>query len=95
MFLRHLNLEANESALVLGARGTGKSTLIHQGLQARQSLVINLLEPQQEDLYIRDPDLLARQVRALPQEISHIFIDEIQKVPSLLDVCHSLIESRG
>ena len=32
-------------------------------------------------------------VQSLPETTSHIIIDEVQKIPQLLDVIHYLIES--
>jgi predicted AAA+ superfamily ATPase len=42
----------------------------------------------------RDPDALVGEVAALSDQISHVFIDEIQKVPKLCDVVHYLIEDK-
>ena len=82
----------NESFFLFGARGTGKSTLIKERFPA--AYVINLLLPSQEDRLSRDPDDLIREVLALDQQITHIFIDEIQKVPKLCDVVHFLLEDK-
>lgn len=93
MYLRHLNLEKNVSQLLLGPRGTGKSTLTKSQFSGDSVHYIDLLIPSEEDRFARDPDLLIRVVDAFQGRISHVVIDEIQKVPALLDVCHHLIES--
>ncbi len=46
-----------------------------------------------QERFLRNPDGLSEIVKALPNHITHIVIDEVQKVPKLLDVVHDLIES--
>jgi predicted AAA+ superfamily ATPase len=83
------------SCLLLGPRQTGKSTLTRAALGPR-SWSVDLLE---HDVFLR----FAREPRRFRQEaeekirsgVRTIFIDEVQKLPALLDEAHSLIESRG
>ncbi len=91
-YSRHLVLEKGESHLLLGARGTGKSTLVNSQIPQDKTFSIDLLKPSEEDRLSQDPELLIRLVKQLPPAVTHVFIDEIQKVPSLLDVVHHLIE---
>ena len=93
MYIRLLKLEKDQSILLLGPRGTGKSTLLRAIYPKASTFWSDLLLPSTEDRYARDPERLLREVNALPEEISTVVIDEIQKVPALLDVVHSLIES--
>lgn len=93
MFIRTLKLEQDQNILLLGPRGTGKSTLLRGLYPKETSYWIDLLLPATEDRYARDPERLLREVAALPPAIKTIVIDEVQKVPALLDVVHSLIES--
>ena len=93
MYIRLLNLDKDQSVLLLGPRGTGKSTLLRMNYPQASTFWIDLLLPATEDRYARDPERLLREVHALPENVSTIVIDEIQKVPVLLDVVHSLIES--
>ncbi len=79
---------------LFGARGTGKSTLLHQ-IFAETAYWINLLLPEEEARFSRDPSILMNIVKNLPEMITHIVIDEVQKVPKLLDVIHALIEEKG
>ena len=74
---------------LFGPRGTGKSTF----LKARypESIYIDLLKPDLQRRFQSRPETLIELVRA--NKSSNIFIiDEIQKVPELLSVVHSLIE---
>ncbi|HCU24010.1 MAG TPA: ATPase, partial [Deltaproteobacteria bacterium] len=56
-------------------------------------LWIDFLDPLQEDLFTRNPQELAAQIQAKGKNLSWVVLDEIQKVPKLLNVVHQLIES--
>jgi len=92
MLHRLLSLPNNQNFFLFGARGTGKSTLIKKLFDHHQALYINLLLSEHEERYSQRPDELYHQVLALPSGIKYIIIDEVQKVPKLLDVVHTLIE---
>ena len=93
MIPRLLKLPTNQSFFLFGPRNTGKSTLIKSSYDKSNSIVFNLLDPSLEDRFARDPLELDRIVRALPDEVEYVIIDEIQKTPRLLDVVHHLIET--
>ncbi len=90
---RSLTLPLDHSFFLFGARNTGKSTLLKKTFDPKQTLWIDLLNPDQEDRYLRNPSLLSAEVLALNNNISHVIIDEVQKIPRLLDIVHQLIES--
>jgi len=94
MFTRLLNLPKNKNFFLFGPRATGKSTLLRQLFSSEQALWIDLLNPKEEDRLARAPQELIDQVESLPEHISHVVIDEIQKLPRLLDVVHLLIERK-
>lgn len=82
----------SRSFFLFGARGTGKTTYIAEQFSKKASVMtIDLLDPDQEEKYSRDPKLLERQVLDVIQDGGWIFIDEVQKIPKLLDVCHRMI----
>lgn len=93
MIPRLLYLPEDESLFLFGPRGVGKTTLLKSLAWFQNALYINLLKAGEEQRFTRNPDELEFIVRALPNEISHIVIDEVQKIPKLLDVVHNLIES--
>lgn len=93
MFHRLLNIQKTRSCFLFGARGTGKSTLLRATLPGSTTWTCNLLEADTEERLVRDPRSLEREVLALPDSISHVVVDEVQKVPRLLDVVHNLMET--
>lgn len=79
---------SKKSVLLLGARQVGKSTLIRD---LGATIFINLAD---EDLYLgyaKDPGRLRREVSALARAGS-VVIDEVQRVPSLLNTVQALID---
>jgi uncharacterized protein len=81
----------DQSFFLFGSRGTGKSTLLSDLLP--NALYIDLLLAQNYQRYAADPDRLLENARALDSG-SAVVIDEVQRVPALLPVCHALIEER-
>jgi predicted AAA+ superfamily ATPase len=77
---------------LLGPRGTGKSTWLRTIFP--NALVVDLLDPRQEREYLARPERLGELVRA-HEGLKVLIVDEVQKVPALLDVVHQLIEERG
>ena len=93
IYKRILNLPKSHSFFLFGGRGTGKSTLLRSSFSEKVTLTIDLLDLQLEEAYSKNPMLLKEVVLALPKEKTHIIVDEIQKIPKLLDVVHLLIET--
>ncbi len=93
MIHRLLSPSSARSFFVFGARGTGKSTFIkHQWDQSHY--YVNLLLDRWETRYSRSPDSLISDIEALKPKPKWVVIDEIQKVPKLLDIVHEMIESK-
>lgn len=93
MVKRIANLSKRHSFFLFGARGTGKSTLIRERFSAEFStLTIDLLNPDLEEEYSKNPMLLYEKIKSNPKKWDWIFIDEVQKIPKLLDVVHKAIE---
>lgn len=92
MVKRLYNILTKHSFFLFGARGTGKTYWLEELLDKNKTLIINLLDPLEEEIFKLDPNELTRRVKVLGSEYTHVFIDEIQKVPKLLDLVHHLIE---
>ncbi len=93
MFERILQLPRGHSCFLFGARGTGKTTFIKRAFDPDASLYVDLLDPETEDNYRRQPGRLESEVSALPASVRWVLIDEVQRAPRLLDVAHRLIEN--
>lgn len=75
---------------LFGPRGTGKSTWLRGTLP--DALRIDLLDPEMQRIYQARPERLRELVAGSPRA-TDVVIDEVQKVPVLLDVVHELVES--
>lgn len=91
---RALSLPDDYSFFLFGARGTGKSTLLENTYEPSASIYINLLDPREEFRFSKHPEELQQVVMAADKNIRYIIIDEIQKIPKLLDVVHLLLETK-
>src|SRR5579863_1149622 len=91
MYQRILQLPKKKHFFLFGARNTGKSTLIKKLYDHESSRYIDLLNSEDETRYRQNPDILASEVEALPRNIQHVIIDEIQKNPKLLDIIQMLM----
>lgn len=79
----------SKSFLLLGPRGTGKSTWLKQAFP--RALTIDLLDSGRFLALSRDPASLAALVAPLRRG-DWVVIDEIQRIPALLDEVHRLYE---
>lgn len=91
-YKRLLSLSKDHHFFLFGARNTGKSTLLSDIFSSKHAYWIDLLKSKEEQRFSRDPDLLRALVGGLDEKIRYIIIDEVQKIPKLLDIVHSLIE---
>lgn len=91
LYKRLFQLLLDESYFLFGPRGTGKTTFLKQFYP--DAMWVNLLKPSEERLFSMHPELLIERLDAV-ENPSCVIIDEIQKVPKILDVVHELIEER-
>ncbi len=91
---RQLKLHRRHSLFLFGARGVGKSTLLEAEFNFKDNLYINLLDPLEEARFSRNPTELVELIGAMPSGSKYVIIDEVQKVPKLLDVVHLMIENK-
>lgn len=77
------------SLLLLGPRQVGKSTLL--GFLG-PDLVINLASLSTFRQYVSDPGLLERELDAAPAHMRTVLIDEVQRVPALLDAVQAVVD---
>lgn len=96
MIQREIKIPEKQSFFLFGARGTGKSTLLRNTFGSGPEILwIDLLDVEQERTLRIRPERLKERLVALPARITTVIIDEIQKVPALLNVVHWSIENQG
>ena len=97
MFLAGVNrylelaLPKGQSCFLWGARKTGKSTFLKE--KYPNAIYIDLLQADVFQGYLKEPERIRHEVIDF-EDPTIIIIDEIQKVPALLDEVHGLIESK-
>lgn len=82
----------DDSVFLWGARQVGKSTLVKKLFP--DAKVYDLLKSDEYSRLLRKPQLLREELISY-DETKIVIIDEIQKIPSLLDEVHWLIVNRG
>lgn len=92
MFSRCLNISKKRSFFLFGARATGKTTLLENLFTPEESFTVDLLEPRLFEKLQSYPEQLQPLISKAISEKKVIIIDEVQKVPSLLNVVHKLIQ---
>ncbi len=95
MFHRTVQLTSGESFFLFGPRGTGKTSLLHSRFPEAQTHFIDLLDEEVFDRYLRHPKLLETELEALVPRPKLVVLDEIQRLPKLLNTVHRLIEKKG
>lgn len=94
MYIRKQTFEGigAESAFLWGARQTGKSTLLK--VLFPESIYFDLLLSNEYDRFQRNPALL-REILAAADTSKVVIIDEIQRIPALLNEIHWMIVNKS
>ncbi len=92
MRFSRLYQKPEKSILLLGPRGIGKSTFIRD--EVKPALTIDLLKSVNARALSKNPSELEDMTAHLKPKQT-VFIDEIQKIPELLDEVHRLIEEKN
>ena len=90
MYARMKKIDKSTSCFLFGPRGTGKTYWLRRSLP--DAIYVDLLEARTSGQLLADPQRLAERIPANCCRV--ILIDEIQRVPALLDEVHRLIETR-
>lgn len=90
LYPRHFQ-EPGVTYFLFGPRGTGKTTLIRK--LHPDALWIDLLQPELERSLLSRPEKLLEMIASEPLKKT-VVIDEVQKVPALLNVVHLMIEKK-
>lgn len=87
---RLVQLPKNKSVFLLGPRGTGKTTYLRNVYP--EAPVLDLLKEADFQEFLRNPSLLEAWVEARRRPGQPVIIDEVQRLPELLNEVHRLIE---
>jgi predicted AAA+ superfamily ATPase len=90
-----IDLPARQSAFLWGPRKTGKSTFL--AMEFPDSIVYDFLKTDLAISFMARPSLLREQLmaRKKPELAAPVILDEVQKVPAVLDEVQWLIENMG
>ncbi|MBI2410899.1 MAG: ATP-binding protein [Candidatus Kerfeldbacteria bacterium] len=92
MISRKIQLPKNQSFFLFGPRQTGKSTLLRSLFAPAHTITYDLLKSEEYLRFSEHPELLRAEVQARKPTVTHIIIDEVQRIPALLNEVHWLIE---
>jgi predicted AAA+ superfamily ATPase len=81
------------SILLLGPRQTGKTTFVHTLLEGRDFLAYNFMESRVRRRFEDDPSLIIDEIEGVDK--GFIFVDEVQKVPEVLDNIQVLMDGEA
>ncbi len=82
--------KGNRTFFLFGPRGSGKTTWLKS--QFKNALWFNLLHESTYQTFLRDPQLFRIQI--LSHDAEWVVVDEIQRLPSLLNEVHNFIEEK-
>ena len=88
-----LPLDHQDSLFIFGPRGTGKTQWLRHNLAEQPHTYIDLLDPLTYRTLKAKPESLREKISL--QNNDWIVLDEVQKIPELLDEVHRLIEHEG
>lgn len=90
MYSRNINIPRDKSFFLFGPRGTGKSSWVRATFP--RGIYLDLLAAELHNDLLAHPSRLGHLV---PEGFADwVILDEIQKIPALLDEVHRLIETR-
>lgn len=92
MYNRSIVLPKNHSFFLFGPRLTGKSTLLKATFPKSSTFEINLLLSSDYLRYSSYPALFYQDIKNRGSEKTHVIVDEIQRLPELLNDIHAIIE---
>jgi len=96
MYQRTISPDLEHSFFLFGARGTGKTSWLKSELKNQKNTIwIDLLDEEEYLKFLKRPQLLVEIIGTNHPKDSIIVIDEIQRIPALLNYVHKLIEEKG
>ncbi len=81
----------SRSFFVFGPRGVGKSTWLRENYDPKSVLYFNLLDNELFETFLLEPKRFSEIINLNENKQKIVIIDEIQKVPALLNSIHDEI----
>ncbi len=94
MIQRQCKLSKTNSLFVFGARGVGKTTLLEGLFTEKDTLFVDLLDLATFEEFVLEKNRFLALIDAPENIKKRVVIDEIQKIPELLNVVHQQIQKR-
>lgn len=91
MVNRIINPLKSRSFFIFGSRGVGKSTWIRENLKGSNVLYFNLLDPNIYEQFLLEPGRMLEIINTKENVKKIVVIDEVQRIPALLDIAHESI----
>ena len=92
MVERLLKLPKNKSFFLFGPRQAGKSTLLNENFTSSESLYYDFLKTELYEKIKTEPQLFRQEILHRDKKKKIIILDEIQRIPELLNEVHYLME---
>lgn len=90
MYSRNLKIESDSSCFIFGPRGTGKTSWLRS--EYPDVIYIDLLEAEMFNSLTGNPQRIENYIPPIENQL--VIIDELQRVPELLNEVHRLIEKK-
>jgi predicted AAA+ superfamily ATPase len=90
---RIIELPKNYSFFLFGPRQVGKSSIIQHRFPDESTMIFNLLDYALLRQLTRNPQSFKESIDSRSKKISHVIVDEVQKLPWILDEVHRIIET--
>lgn len=90
---RLVDIPRDYSCFLFGPRQVGKSTLLKHRFAEDKVLVYDLLNFNLLRRLENDPELFFNEIKSRDPEIDYVIVDEVQKLPWILDEVHRVLES--
>ncbi|MCZ0931656.1 MAG: AAA family ATPase [Oligoflexia bacterium] len=94
MIQRSCQFSKTNSFFLFGARGTGKTTLLNRLFSKKDTLFIDLLNVSRFEELLLDISRFENLINTKENKNKRVVVDEVQKLPQLLDIIHSQIQKK-
>jgi predicted AAA+ superfamily ATPase len=94
MYQREIKLSKSQSFFLFGPRGSGKSTLLEHWFDPGERVILDLLDFELASELASYPNNLLHRLAPFVGKKPWVLIDEVQKIPHLLDLVHKLIHEK-